>query len=347
MTYFSTTLLETGPKRIGFLGFNGVTTLDLTGPLEAFAAARIQDEQHSGSPCYETAIVGVEDKTFVSRSGATFKAQHTLQRAPEFDTIVIPGGIGLRNTETATTIRQWLEKRASTTRRIVSICAGIYPLASTGFLDGRTVTTHWRYAGEVARAFPRLKVNSSAAFLIDGPFYTCGGGTAGIEMSLRMIEEDYGMRSALDVARELVMSMRPPGDEHQPTLPDHQTEVEDRLAELPGWITSRLRENLSVEVLAERACLCPRHFSRVFKRTFQSTPAEFVEQLRIAEAERRLATQRTTIESIAASVGFKSAEVFRRAFERRHGLTPSRYQRESRLKAAQGAQPDVQTSRET
>jgi transcriptional regulator GlxA family with amidase domain len=334
MTYFSNSPADPAPRRIGFLGFDGVTTLDLTGPLEAFAAARIDDEQQSGRQCYETIIVGVSDKTFVSRSGATFKAQHTLRRAPEFDTIVIPGGVGLRNTETADTISEWLGKRASTTRRIVSICAGIYPLATAGLLDGRAVTTHWRYAGEVARAFPRLKVNSSAAFLIDGPFYTCGGGTAGIEMSLRMIEEDFGMRSALDVARELVMSLRPPGDEHQPTLPDHQTEIEDRLAELPGWITSRLRENLSVEVLAERACLCPRHFSRVFKRTFRSTPAEFVEQLRIAEAERRLATQKTTIESIAASVGFKSAEVFRRAFERRHGLTPSRFQRESRLNAA-------------
>ena len=113
----------------------------------------------------------------------------------------------------------------------------------------------------------------------------------------------------------------------------HASDVQDRLAELPGWITSRLREKLSVEVLAERACVCPRHFSRLFKKTFRTTPASFVEQLRIGEAERRLATRRTSIESVAASVGFKSAEVFRRAFERQLGQTPSRFQRESQRNA--------------
>lgn len=319
------------PKRVGFVGFDGMTTLDLTGPLEAFAVAHVADEQHRTRRCYEAIIVAVQGKTFVSRSGATFKAQHTIRRAPEFDTIVIPGGAGLRDTELGSAITDWLLSRAATTRRIVSVCAGIYPLARTGLLDGRAATTHWRDAREVARAFPRIKVNSSAAFLVDGPFYTSGGGTAAVEMSLGMIADDYGVRTALDVARELVMSLRPAGDEQQPAHADYQPAVEDRLAELPAWITSRLQENLSVDVLAERACLCPRHFSRIFKRTFQSTPAEFVEQLRISEAARRLATQRATIESVAASVGFKNTEVFRRAFERRHGQTPGRFQKQLRL----------------
>jgi transcriptional regulator GlxA family with amidase domain len=142
------------------------------------------------------------------------------------------------------------------------------------------------------------------------------------------------------------MSLRPAVTNAVSTTPRIRRVSKIASLSLPGWITSRLQENLSVEVLAERACLCPRHFSRVFKRAFQSTPAEFVEQLRISEAERRLATQRTTIESIAASVGFKSTEVFRRAFERRHGLTPSRYQRESRLNAAKSAMPERSAARE-
>ena len=326
MTYFSKVgSNQPSPKLIGFVAFDGMTTLDLTGALEAFALARVDSAQHRNEPCYRTAIIGVADKTLVSRSGATFKAQYTLRNAPALDTIIIPGGVGLRDAETTQAIAAWLTLRAENTRRIGSISAGIYPVAATGMLDGRSVTTHWRHAGDVARAFPRLRMNAAAAFVRDQAFYTSSGGTAGIEMSIAMIGEDFGSRTALAVARELVMSVRPAGEERAVDSSAYQAGVEERLAELPGWITSRLQENLSVEVLAERACLCPRQFSRLFKRAFQSTPGDFVEQLRISEAERRLATQRATIESVAAAVGFKSTEVFRRAFQRRIGLSPSRY----------------------
>jgi transcriptional regulator GlxA family with amidase domain len=346
MTYFSkVAVADTDPKLIGFLGFNGMTTVDLTGPLEAFATARFGNEAQGRKRCYETVMIGVGGKTFESRSGVTFKAHHTLRSAPALDTIVIPGGVGLREGELTETIAAWLQVRAESTRRIASVCAGIYPFAKTGLLEGRSVTTHWRYAGDIARAFPRLRMNAAASFLRDDALYTCGGGTAGIEMSLAMIEDDYGSQPALAVARELVMSLRPAGDEHSVAAGVHEAGVEDRLAELPGWITSRLQENLSVEVLAERACLCPRHFSRLFKRTFQTTPADFVEQLRISEAGRRLVTQRSTIESIAASVGFRSAEVFRRAFERRHGETPSKFQKQARAQAKKIERHDSQTHR--
>jgi transcriptional regulator GlxA family with amidase domain len=332
MSYPAKRVADASPKVTGFLGFDGVTTLDLTGPLETFATARL-DPETNRQRCYRAVIIGVSRKTFKSRSGVTFKTQHTLETAPALDSVVIPGGVGLRNGETMNAIAAWLQQRAPATRRIASVCAGIYPVARTGFLDGRSVTTHWRYAGDVARAFPRLRMNSAASFVSDGAHYTCGGGTAAIEMSLAMIEEDYGSRTALAVARELVVSLRPAGKEQSLDLSAHEADVHDRLAELPGWITSRLSENLSVQVLAERACVCPRHFSRLFKKTFRTTPASFVEQLRIGEAERRLATRRTSIESIAASVGFKSAEVFRRAFERRVGQTPGRFQRESQRNA--------------
>ena len=326
MTYFSKVgPTESSPKLIGFIAFDGMTTLDLTGPLEAFAIARTDRGHRRTEPCYRTAIIAVAGKTVVSRSGATFKAKYTLQNAPAVDTIIIPGGVGLRDAETTEAIAAWLTQHAEITRRVGCISAGIYPVAATGMLDGRSVTTHWRHDGDVARAFPRLRMNAAAAFVRDQAFYTSSGGTAGIEMSIAMIGEDFGSRTVLAVARELVMSVRPAGEERPVDASSYQAGVEERLAELPGWITSRLQENLSVEALAERACLCPRHFSRLFKRTFQSTPGDFVEQLRISEAERRLATQRATIESVAAAVGFKSAEVFRRAFERRIGLTPSRY----------------------
>ena len=330
MTYFSKVgRNQSPPKLIGFIAFDGMTMLDLTGPLEAFAIARTGSDQQRSEQCYRTAIIGVAGTTLVSRSGATFKAEYTLRNAPAPDTVVIPGGVGLRDAKTTQAISEWLTQHAETTRRVGSISAGIYPVAATGMLDGRSVTTHWRHAGDVVRTFPRLRMNAAAAFVRDQGFYTSSGGTAGIEMSIAMIGEDFGTRTALAVARELVMNVRPAGQQCSIDASAYQAGVEDRLAELPGWITSRLQENLSVEVLAERTCLCPRHFSRLFKRTFHSTPGDFVEQMRISEAEHRLSTQRATIESVAAAVGFKSAEVFRRAFERRIGLTPSRYRRRS------------------
>ena len=194
MTYFSNLAArEKAPKSIGFLGFDGVTTLDLTGPLEAFAAAR--NTEGSEQACYETVLLSVASKTFVASSGATFKAQHTIRTAPSLDTIIIPGGSRLRDTDTSRAIAEWLLDRAGSTRRIASVSTGIYPLAQSGLLDGRRVTTHWRHAQNVALSFRRLEVDNSGSFIKDDRFYTCGGGTAGIEMSLALIQEDSVPRS--------------------------------------------------------------------------------------------------------------------------------------------------------
>ena len=321
-------------KRIGFLGFDGVASLDLTGPLEAFAAAQAGDSPGQRGPRYELNIIGLGTRNFVSESGVVFKAHHTMQSAPPLDTIVIPGGAGVRNNETLRGISAWLKQRASETRRIVAVCTGIFPLAAAGLLDGRRVTTHWRFTRELARQFPTLLVNPTASFLKDGPFYTCGGGTAAIEMTLALVDEDFGSQVALGVARELVMRLRPAGDDASPVdATQYQSGPTERLAELPAWIVAHLREDLSVEVLADRAGVCPRHFSRLFKQLFNSTPADFVEQLRLGEARRRLLIPRNSVEGVALAVGFKSTDAFRRAFERRLGITPSAFRKRFQFKA--------------
>ncbi len=320
------------PIVVGFLGFDGMSPLDLTGPLEAFAAARAEGRDY---PCYETVLIAVKNKMFVARSGATFMARYTIRNAPVLDTLILPGGPVLARSELSETIAAWLRDCEKTTRRIASVSAGIYPLAQSGLLDGRRVTTHWRHAQNVARTFRRLQVDDSGSFIQDDRFSTAGGGTAGIEMCLALIREDYGSTVALNVAREMVMDLRPPSaGERQIDPSQYQPGAEDRLAELPAWISSRLRANLSVEVLAERTCLCPRHFSRVFKRAFLSTPADFVEHLRISEAARLLMLGRQNVGAVADSVGFKSTDVFRRAFERRFGVSPAAFQKETRKNRA-------------
>ena len=310
-------------KIVGVLGFDGVKALDLAGPLEAFATARRHANRNGGAPSYDLVVIALANKTFVSESGVVLEAQKTARAAPVLDTIIIPGGIGLRNQSTMTRASDWIAARAESTRRIASVSCGIYPLAMSGLLDNRCVTTHWEIAQDVSKRFPKLHVNYTASFLKDGNFYTCGGGNSGIEMTLALIEEDYGAQLALSVARQLGMDLRPPGDEETLANPwDYQSGPMERLAELPAWIAGHLREKLSVTVLAERTRLCERHFARLFKRVFYRTPADFVEHARLSEARRRLLLPRNSIDSVAASVGFASAGSFRRAFERRFGFTP-------------------------
>jgi transcriptional regulator GlxA family with amidase domain len=316
------------PKRIGFIGFDGVVALDLAGPAEAFACAEIREERRNPERCYEVLTIAISNRPFISESGVMFKPHKTFKNAPSFDTLIIPGGSGLRRERIGQAVSAFVRSRAGCTRRIVSICTGIYGLAVTGLLAGRKVTTHWRHAHDVARRFPDLRVHDNAIFIKDGPFYTSAGATAGIDLSLFLIEEDYGPRVALAVARELVVYLKRSGGQEQYSEPlQFQTQSVSRMSELTTWMLSHLNGDLSVEALAAKACICPRHFSRRFRREFGNTPADFVERLRLDEARRRLSTGDDSIENVGTSVGFKSADAFRRAFERRLGLNPTDYRR--------------------
>jgi transcriptional regulator GlxA family with amidase domain len=314
------------PLRVGLIGFDGIEALDLVGPAETFATAVLEEGSREPRRCYEVLFLGLTGKPFVSESGIVFQPHQTLQNAPPLDTVVIPGGKGLRDGKTSSKVSAWIRSHAPRIRRIASVCTGIYGLAATGLLDGRAVTTHWRFARDVAQRFPKLNVDHDALFLKDGPFYTSAGVTAGIDLALAMIEEDYGPRVALSVARDLVVYLKRQGGQAQYSEPlQFQSESTDPFSDLAVWINGHLRHDLSVDVLAERARLCPRHFSRRFKTVFGRTPAAFVEDMRLGEAQRRLTLPDQTIERVAASVGFKSADAFRRAFERRFGVTPSSY----------------------
>ena len=316
------------PKRIGLLGYDGVQGLDLVGPLEAFMTAMSGDGNVSAAPrgCYETLIIGLTGKPFTSETGIVFQPHRTLRNAPALDTLIIPGGCALRTGETSTTISAWIERSAGRIRRIAAVCTGVYALAPSGLLDGRRVTTHWRFARDLKQRFPQLRVDPNALFLRDGKFYTSAGITAGIDLSLALIEEDYGPGIALSVARELVVYLKRPGGQEQYSEPlQFQVHSTDAFADLTAWMRGHLRQDMSVETLAQRACLSPRHFSRRFKDLFGTTPATFVEALRLDEARGRLADHRNAIKGVGASVGFKSGRAFGRAFERRFGVNPSSY----------------------
>src|SRR5205814_5387137 len=177
-----------------------VQGLDIVGPSDAFTLAAVPGDEGRRERCYEVTVLGLTGKPFRAESGLVFHPQATFRNAPTLDTLIIPGGRGARIGPASAAIVDWISNHAQKIRRIASVCTGIYALAPTGLLDGRTVTTHWRFAEDVARRFPKLRVDHDALFLKDGPFYTAGGITASVDLALALIEEDYGPRVALSVA---------------------------------------------------------------------------------------------------------------------------------------------------
>jgi transcriptional regulator GlxA family with amidase domain len=320
-------------RRIAILGFDGVQALDLFGPADVFASdvflgRRLNDELQEHWPPYEVVVIGLTGRRFTTSGGVVVRAEMVVGTRVQFDTLIIPGGSGIRQPGVAEKAAAWIKSVAPRTRRIASVCTGIYGLACTGFLDRRRVTTHWTAVRDVARRFPKLRVDSNALFIRDGKFYTSAGVTAGVDLSLSLVEDDEGPAAALAVARELVVYLKRPGGQDQFSEPlQYQASATNRFGDLAAWIHSHLRTDLSVETLAARVFLSPRQFARAFKGEFGATPAAFVEEARLAEANRRLSASGhpASLKALARSVGYASEDVFRRAFERRFGATPSAY----------------------
>ena len=314
------------PKRIGFFLFDGVTALDLTGPAEAFACARLTAERGTPRPAYDVVTIGVSRRSCVSESGVTLVPATTIADAPALDTLIVPGGIGLRRPALNRKAAEWIARAAPRIRRVASVCTGIYGLAPTGLLDGRRVTTHWNFAADVAAKFPTLDVAPNELFVKSDRFYTAAGVTAGIDLALALIEEDLGSAAALAVARELVVYVKRDGGQAQFSEPlRFQAGARKRFGELAAHITANLARDLSVDALAERMAVSARQFSRQCHVNFGCSPAILVRRLRLDEARRRLHARAGGIERVAESVGFRSADAFRRAFEKQFGINPSDY----------------------
>jgi transcriptional regulator GlxA family with amidase domain len=310
-------------RRVGFFVFDGITALDLVGPAEAFACATLPQER---APAYEVLTVGVSRRPCVSESGVTLTPTFSTADAPPLDTLIVPGGMGIRDPALTAKVSQWIKNVAPRVRRIASVCTGIYGLAPSGLLDGRRVTTHWRFAADVAARFPKLHLVPNELYTKSDRFYTAAGVTAGIDLALALIEEDLGSAASLAVARELVVYVKRDGGQAQFSEPlRFQTTAKGRMSELAAHITANLRRDLKVEALAARMALSPRQFSRQCHAQFGCSPAALVRRLRLDEGRRRLNARAGRVEAVASSVGFGSADAFRRAFEREFGVNPSAY----------------------
>jgi transcriptional regulator GlxA family with amidase domain len=330
-------------KRIAILGYDGVAAINVVGPLEAFSNARQQINGTAESGCYDVFVIACSGNQFVSDTGVTFHGSPPNDDEEPFDTIIIPGGSGLQCPETCAEVGEWVITHAAQAGRIASICTGIYALASTGLVDGRRITTHWERARDVARRFPKLKVEESALFLKDGKFYSSAGATAGIDLSLALIAEDFGKELAEQVARRLLVYLVRDGGQEQYSEPA-AFEGNDRVAldpiypsrmrALVHWIERHLGDDLSLAKLAKRALLTKHNFVVQFSQTFGVPPGLFVKNLRFNEARRRL-TRGEKSSDVAGFLGFRDPAYFIQEFRRRFGSLPDEYQR--RFGSANGA----------
>lgn len=332
-------------KRIGILGYEGVAELGFIGPLQAFASASRSIRASHSTVGYELSTIALNAVQFTSESGVVLHAQHTADTTPELDTLIIPGGSGLRETGISGPVADWIALRVANTRRVVSICTGIYGVAPTGLLDYRRVTTHWRFVRDVERRFPKLHVAENSLFLQDGKFYTSAGGTAGIDLSLALIEQDFGADVALDVARELLVYLRRDGGQEQYAEPSPlQVVANPEFAALAQWIEAHLGEDLRLERLAARVALGKVYFIRHFRSAFGVTPGVFIKTRRLNEARRRLLSGESTA-SVAEAVGFRSALYFAQEFKWRFGAGPDEYQ--SRFRLTSSCSGSVESPRQT
>jgi len=317
------------PKTVGLIVAEEVAASDLMGAAEIFSRAKIRrSDQPEGreSRCYRVMTIGINAGPCVTECGIVIRPEMDIEEAPPLDTVFICSGTGGNGEKLNRKLVKWLKQRAPNTRRIAALGRGIYALASAGLLDGRQAVIHWRFAKDVASRFPKLRVNPNNLFVKDGPFYTCAGGASAVDFALALVEEDYGRHVALALARELVVHVKRSGEHEQYSEAlKFQIQSSDRFADLPAWILSHLSDDLSIDVLAQRAAMSRRNFTRLFHEAFGKTPAQFVAEARIAEAQQRLLVPRNSIEGIASSLGFRSADVFSVAFERFTGVRPRIY----------------------
>ncbi|GGX15066.1 GlxA family transcriptional regulator [Streptomyces chryseus] len=318
--------------------FDGVQSLDVTGPVEVFAGAALQAGHAEGRPdggrgdadaAYRIRTASLDGGAVRTSSGLTLVPDAALADEPAPHTLLVPGGPGTRDPDPRLT--DWLRETAPHAERLVSVCTGALLLAGAGLLDGRRATTHWGVSDHLARRYPAVDVDPDPIYVRDGNVATSAGVTAGIDLALALVEEDLGRDIALTVARHLVVFLRRPGNQAQFSAQlAAQTARRDPLREVQQWITEHPADDLSVEALAGRARLSPRHFARAFQSETGTTPGKYVERVRLEHARRLLEDSAEGVEEISRACGYGTPEAMRRAFVKSLGTAPAEYRRRFR-----------------
>jgi transcriptional regulator GlxA family with amidase domain len=322
-------------RRIVFLAAPGVEILDLVGPLQVFArTAEFFARENPGSPpIYSVEVVTISShRSLIANCGLRITANRTFREVRgKIDTLLVAGGEAIEKNETSLEAVRWLKRISGRIRRVASVCTGAMLLARAGLLDGRRATTHWNWCQTLIKHAPRAEIDPDPIFVRDENVYTSAGVTAGMDLALALVEEDHGSRLALQVARNLVLYLRRPGGQSQFSAA-LSLQLTDRkpLRDLEAWVLDNLHKPLTVPLLAQRVAMSPRNFARIFTREMRTTPAKFVERLRVEAARRRLEESQNSMETIADECGFGNVNSMRNIFQRTLKIAPGQYRRHFR-----------------
>lgn len=317
------------PRTVLILGFEGVQALDMVGPFEVFTGASMYVTTHGAGDGYAVRVVSVDGAAVSTGTGLTLVADPLPEPGEPVDTVVLPGGFGTDMARRDPVLIDWIATTAAHARRVVSVCTGAVLAAQAGLLDGCVATTHWAFAPHMAAEFPSVTVDPDPIFVRSSQkVWTAAGVTAGIDLALSLVEDDYGTEAAQTVARYLVMYLLRPGGQTQFAAPVWMPrarrtpirDVQEAIESEPGG-AHRVAE------LASRASMSPRHFTRVFTDEVGEAPGAYVERIRTEAARRQLEESDDTVTVIAARCGFGSAETLRRNFVRRLGISPDQYRK--------------------
>jgi transcriptional regulator GlxA family with amidase domain len=290
-------------------------------------------ENPSARPIYSIEVVSISSqRSLMANCGLRFSAHKTFREVRgKIDTLLVAGGDAIEQNEVNSEAVRWLKRIAARARRVGSVCTGAMLLARAGLLDGRRATTHWNWCQTLIKRAPRADVDPDPIFVRDENVYTSAGVTAGMDLALALVEEDHGSRLALQVARNLVLYLRRPGGQSQFSAA-LSLQLTDRkpLRDLEAWVLDNLNKPLTVPVLAHRVAMSPRNFARVFAHEMKTTPAKFVERLRVEAARRRLEESQNSMETIATECGFGNVNSMRNVFQRALKIPPGQYRRHFR-----------------
>ncbi|MEZ0050845.1 transcriptional regulator GlxA family with amidase domain [Mycobacterium sp. MAA66] len=316
-------------RSVVILGFAGVQAMDIVGPYDVFTGATLQLAAQQQAGGYQVSLVSLDAGPVSTLTGLEFVASAAPPPGSEIDTVIIPGGFGTGTARSDPELIGWIQAVARTARRVVSVCSGAFLIAEAGLLDGCRATTHWASADQIAREFPTVTVDPEPIFIRSSDrVWTAAGVTAGIDLALRLVEDDHGTDLAQTVARWLVLHLRRPGGQTQfapPVWMPRATRTPIR--DVQEAIESEPGAAHSIPELARRAAMSTRHFTRVFTQQVGESPGAYVERIRTDAARRQLTETDDPMGAIAARCGFGSAESLRRNFARRIGVSPDQYRK--------------------
>lgn len=313
-------------RTIAILVTPGVQLLDVSGPLDVFAEANVQ----TGTDVYQLRVIGSVPGLIRSSSGIRLMPDTVIGQnlTEKLDTLLVAGAPKISEAAPHPGVSDWLREVSPSVRRYGSVCSGAFFLANAGLLNGRRVTTHWAVADRLAQAFPSLTVEPDAIYVRDGRLRTAAGVTAGLDLSLALVEEDLGREVAMKVAAQLVMFFKRPGGQMQFSRKGETAPVgRSALQEVQRWIAANPAEDLSVANLARRTGLSSRHFARLFQQEVGIAPAAWVKEARVATARRLLESDEAVPKQVASQCGFANADTLRKAFVSVVGVTPAEYRK--------------------